>query len=48
MVVVDLRSSVDFEAEPLTIPSALRVAPSDLDAMRDELATASEVVLYCT
>ena len=48
VVVVDLRSSVDFEAEPLTIPGALRVETGDLDGMRAELAAASEVVLYCT
>ncbi len=48
VVVVDLRSSVDFEAEPQTIPNALRAEAGDLDGMRAQLASASEVVLYCT
>lgn len=48
VVVVDLRSSLDFEAEPQTIPGALHVKTSDLDDMRSELARAAEVVLYCT
>jgi membrane protein DedA with SNARE-associated domain len=48
VVVVDLRSSVDFEAEPQTIPGARRIDASDLDGMRSELARAAEVILYCT
>jgi membrane protein DedA with SNARE-associated domain len=48
VTVVDLRSSVDFEADPMTLPGALRVAAADLDAMKQTLANAGEVVLYCT
>jgi membrane protein DedA with SNARE-associated domain len=48
VVIVDLRSSVDFEAEPLTIPGAVRLETGDLDGMRAELTSASEVVLYCS
>jgi hypothetical protein len=48
VTVVDLRSSVDYEADPVTLPGALRVAASDLDAMKQTLVDAGEVVLYCT
>jgi membrane protein DedA with SNARE-associated domain len=48
VVVVDLRGSLDFEAEPETIPGALRLDPAALEKVSEELARASEVVLYCT
>ena len=48
LVIVDLRGSLDFEAEPSMIPSALRVEASRLDEIREELAAAPEVILYCT
>ena len=48
LVIVDLRGSLDFEAEPSMIPSALRVEASRLDEIRKELAAAPEVILYCT
>jgi membrane protein DedA with SNARE-associated domain len=48
VVIVDLRGSLDFEAEPETIPGARRINAADMDAARDELAKAHEVVLYCT
>lgn len=46
--IVDLRSSIDFEADPATLPGALRIAAADLDGMKQTLAEAGEVVLYCT
>jgi membrane protein DedA with SNARE-associated domain len=48
VVIVDLRGSLDFEAEPETIPGAIRVAAGALDGIREELARAPEVILYCT
>ncbi len=48
VVVVDLRGSLDFEAEPETIPGARRLDAAELDQASDELARAPEVILYCT
>jgi membrane protein DedA with SNARE-associated domain len=48
LVIVDLRGSVDFEAEPRTIPGAVRAHADQLEDVRAELAAAAEVILYCT
>lgn len=48
IVVVDLRHSVDFEAEPSTIPGALHLLPEELDSRHQEIPRDREVVLYCT
>jgi membrane protein DedA with SNARE-associated domain len=48
LAIVDLRGSLDFEAEPGTIPGALHMKAGDLDGIRDQLASAPEVILYCT
>ncbi len=48
VVIVDLRGSMDFEAEPETIPGAKRMKAADVEAAKGELAKAPEVVLYCT
>jgi membrane protein DedA with SNARE-associated domain len=48
VTIVDLRGSMDFEAEPEIIPGALRMDAEDVEAVKDELARAHEVVLYCT
>jgi rhodanese-related sulfurtransferase len=48
VVIVDLRGSMDFEAEPETIPGARRINAADMDAAKEELSKAHEVVLYCT
>src|SRR5882724_5642044 len=47
VVIVDLRGSLDFEAEPAMIPGAVHLDYADLEEVSDELAKASEVVLYC-
>jgi membrane protein DedA with SNARE-associated domain/rhodanese-related sulfurtransferase len=47
VVVVDLRGSLDFEAEPAMIPGAVHLDYADLEEVSDELAKAPEVVLYC-
>ncbi len=48
LVIVDLRGSLDFEAEPETIPGARHLEVGRLDGIREELARAPEVILYCT
>jgi membrane protein DedA with SNARE-associated domain len=48
VAVVDLRHSVEFEAEPETIPGAFRLDASELEVNSDLLPRDREVVLYCT
>lgn len=48
VVIVDLRGSMDFEAEPEIIPGALRMNAAEVEAARDALVRAPEVILYCT
>jgi len=48
VLVVDLRGDLDYEADRQTIPGALRVAASRVDEIREQLASAAEVILYCT
>ncbi len=48
VVVVDLRHSLDFEAEPQTIPGAFRLEASELEQMHAQIPRDREVVLYCT
>jgi membrane protein DedA with SNARE-associated domain len=46
--IVDLRHSLEFEAEPLTIPGALRMDPKELEARQTEIPRDRDIVLYCT
>jgi membrane protein DedA with SNARE-associated domain len=48
IVVVDLRHSLDFEAEPETIPGAFRIDAQELQAHDDLIPRDRDVVLYCT
>lgn len=48
LVIVDLRGSLDFEAEPEMIPGAVHLESHELEEVKDELAKAPEVILYCT
>jgi hypothetical protein len=48
LVIVDLRHSVDFEAEPETIPGAFRMDAKELEENNDRLPRDREVILYCT
>jgi membrane protein DedA with SNARE-associated domain len=48
LVIVDLRHSIDFEADPETIPGAIRMDAKDLEAQSDRLPPDREVILYCT
>ena len=49
LAVVDLRHSVDFEADPETIPGALHLSRWMMSKQRAaELPRQQEVILYCT
>jgi membrane protein DedA with SNARE-associated domain len=48
LVIVDLRHSLDFEAEPETIPGAFRMDAKELEEKNDRLPRGREVILYCT
>ncbi len=48
LVIVDLRHSMDFEADPETIPGAFRMDAKDLEEKSDPLPRDREVILYCT
>jgi membrane protein DedA with SNARE-associated domain len=48
LVIVDLRHSVDFEADPETIPGAFRMDSKELEEKDDPLPRDHEIILYCT
>jgi membrane protein DedA with SNARE-associated domain len=48
LAIVDLRHSLDFEADPETIPGAFRMDSSELAEKNDRLPQNREVILYCT
>ena len=48
ITIVDLRHSMDFEAEPEVIPGALHMEAKELEEKNDRLPRNGEVVLYCT
>jgi membrane protein DedA with SNARE-associated domain len=48
LVIVDLRHSMDFEADPETIPGAFRMDAQELELKNDRLPRDREVILYCT
>jgi membrane protein DedA with SNARE-associated domain len=48
LVIVDLRHSMDFEADPETIPGAFRMDAKELEENNDRLPRDREVILYCT
>ncbi len=48
IVIVDLRHSLDFEADPQTIPGAFHLDAKELQEKNDRLPRDREVVLYCT
>jgi len=47
ITIIDLRSSLDFNADPYTIPGAIRVTPENLKR-KENVPPDQEVVLYCT
>jgi hypothetical protein len=48
LVIVDLRHSMDFEADPHTIPGAFRIDASELEEHDERLPRDRDVILYCT
>lgn len=46
--IVDLRHSLDFEAEPETIPGAVHFDSQELTEKNDLLPLDREIILYCT
>ncbi len=46
--VVDLRHSLDFEADPETIPGALRLSPEEIEKKEAGFPRDKEIILYCT
>ncbi len=48
LVVVDLRHSVDFAADPETIPGAVHVPVEEIEQRAGEIPQQQEIVLYCT
>src|ERR1700688_5112957 len=48
IVIVDLRHSMDFEADPQTIPGAFRMDAAEIQEKHDRLPRDRDVVLYCT
>lgn len=48
LTIVDLRHSIDFEADPETIPGAFRMDASELERKDEHLPRDREVILYCT
>jgi membrane protein DedA with SNARE-associated domain/rhodanese-related sulfurtransferase len=48
LVIVDLRHSLDFEADPETIPGAFRIDAAELRERNDRLPRDRQIILYCT
>jgi len=48
LVIVDLRHSMDFEADPEIIPGAFRVDAKELEQKNELLPRDREIILYCT
>jgi membrane protein DedA with SNARE-associated domain len=46
--VIDLRHSLDFEADPSTIPGALHMDPQELEERQTEILRDRDIILYCT
>jgi len=48
VAIVDLRHSLDFEADPESIPGALRIDAKELEEKGERLPHDREIILYCT
>jgi len=48
VVVVDLRTSLERDREPATVPGAIVLAPGELDERHHEIPRDRDVVLFCT
>jgi membrane protein DedA with SNARE-associated domain len=48
LVIVDLRHSLSFEADPEYIPGALHIDPEEFDHKQGDIPRDRDVILYCT
>jgi membrane protein DedA with SNARE-associated domain len=48
LVIVDLRHSLEFEADPAMIPGAMHLTPDEIEGRAQGIPRDREVVLYCT
>lgn len=48
VLIVDLRHSADFEADPFTIPGAHHLDAEEIAEHHDAIPRDRDVVLYCT
>jgi membrane protein DedA with SNARE-associated domain len=48
LVVIDLRGSAEFEAEPSRVRGAIHMGPNELEERNIEIPRDRDVVLYCT
>ena len=48
VTIVDLRHSMDFEADPNTIPGALFLPSEEFDRRHQEIPADRELILFCT
>jgi len=48
VLIVDLRHSTNFEAEPNVIPGAVHLDMEDLDEAQEAIPRDREIILYCT
>lgn len=48
IMIVDLRGSAEFEAEPAVVRGAVHMLPDELDERHHEIPRDRDVVLYCT
>jgi membrane protein DedA with SNARE-associated domain/rhodanese-related sulfurtransferase len=46
--IIDLRHRFDFEAAPLTLPGAVRLAPEEVAQRHHEIPRDRDIILYCT
>lgn len=46
--IVDLRHSLEFEAEPYSLPGAVRIPVEEIDARHHAIPRDRDIVLYCT
>lgn len=48
LLIVDLRHALDYEAEPQTLPGALRLPAEELEGRGHEIPRGRTLILYCT
>jgi len=47
IVLIDVRLSEDYEADPVLIPGAIYRNPEDIEVWSEELPADSKIVVYC-